>query len=50
MNIVIQTHQVSNQSPIYSIDRNLFSEDPILQSWIQESIVQSKIKKSKKNY
>ena len=48
MNIVIQTHQVSNQSPIYALDRNLFNEDPILQSWVQESIEQSKIKKGKR--
>ena len=48
MDIVLQTHKVSNQSPIYAIDRNLFSEDPILQSWVQESIKQSKIKKGKK--
>ena len=48
MDIVLQTHQVTNQSPIYTIDRNLYAEDPILQSWVNEATNHIKSKPCKK--
>ena len=49
MDIVLQTHQVTNQSPIYTIDRNLYEEDPLLQSWVNEATNHIKPKSCKKN-
>ena len=35
---VLQTHEVTNQSPIYSIERNLYADDPVVQSWVNEAV------------